>query len=129
MILKIEMRLYEPVLVRAEEPYDHRQGPQSPQFNVRKTFHMIDHVEDVKYGEHAPINAIPHPLPMPDGSMQEVEMFLDEGGPNVSADGYMLNLIHFAQGGRPRRTVAVAGNAYLCNDAGDTLEVIKTLNN
>lgn len=95
--------------------------------NKRKVFHMIDHVEDVKFGDIAPIDAIPHPMPLEDGTISEVEIFTDEGINTTQQGPFMMNLIHFKQGGRSPRTIASHGNVYLCNDSGDTLEVIRAI--
>lgn len=125
MILKIEQWIH--------LPYE---GPKPPEgtplpCNKRRVFHMIDHVEDVKYGEVASINDLPGPM-LTDGIVNHVEIFFNEDrtdGSGEKAEGaFMMNVIRFRQGGREPRTIACAGNVYLCNDDGDTLEVIRALN-
>lgn len=132
MILKIEKRVYTPV-----EIPENMRNPESPPgtrpFVIRKHFHMIDHVEDVEYGDDLLLTQLPDPFPSEDGQVTEIELFVDEVPMTVTPkekEGYepRLNLIHFSQGGRPRRTVAVEANAYLCSDGGDTLEVIRSCN-
>jgi len=126
MILKIEQWIILEPTEALQGTYDPAHGVLPPK-SKRKVFHMIDHVEDVKFGDIAPINAIPHPFPQDDGTVSEVEIFMD-AGTNQEACTCMMNLIHFRQGGRGPRTIASAGNVYLCNDAGDTIEVIRALN-
>jgi hypothetical protein len=122
MILKIEQWIHLPSEATTENP--------APS-NRRKIFHMIDHVEDVKYGDVAAINSMPRTI-LNDGVMNSVEIFLNEDRSTRSAEksegALMMNLIQFRQGGRSQRMIACAGNVYLCNDEGDTLEVIRSAN-
>jgi hypothetical protein len=129
MILKIEQWIH--------LPYERHPGAQDPNGqppavpNKRKVFHLIDHVEDVKYGDVAPINDLPTSV-MHDGVVNSVEVFLNEDRSNrigeKSEGAVMMNIIQFRQGGREQRTIACVGNVYLCNDAGDTLEIIRAVN-
>ena len=115
MILKIEQWIFLPAEGRLQ--------------NKKRVFSMIDHVEDVKFGDVVPIEQVPHPMPMPDGSVQDVELFLPEdhsdGAGEKEEGSLMVSLIHFTQGGRAPRLIASSGTVYLCNDQGDTLEVIR----
>lgn len=126
MILKIEQWIHLP---HEGLPEPRKDIPTPP--SKRKIFHLIDHVEDVKYGDVAPINNLPRSI-LNDGVVDSVEVFLNEDrstGAGEKAEGaVMMNIIQFKQGGRAQRTIACVGNVYLCNDDGDTLEVIRGLN-
>lgn len=113
MILKIERYVEQPTLVarRADENMLTVDG--------KKTFHMIDHVGDVEFGESCALSSIP----------DEMERLLDRGAPMKSADSCMVNIIHFMHFGATHRTIVVERNVYLCNDDGDTLEVIRAPHN
>ena len=125
MILKIEKWVYLPVVEHsgAQDVNDHPLAIQSK----RKIFHMIDHVEDVQFGDIVKAADIPHPMPKSDGTMLETEIFMDEGVSGLKEDT-LMNIVHFSQGGRGHRTIAVAGTIYLCSDGGDTLEIIRASN-
>jgi len=87
MILKIEQWIHLPY----EGALETKKDIPVPA-NKRKVFHLIDHVEDVKYGDVAPINDLPRSI-LNDGVVNSVEVFLNEdrtSGPMQRSEGAVM---------------------------------------
>lgn len=114
MIIKIETRKFYP-------------STQEVPGNFRRHFALIDGVSDVSWGEMIPLSKVPHPMPEEDGTVTEVELFLGDNEPVEAGDlvDPIVNLISF-KAHTIQRVLAVRGSIYLCNEGGDTLEVIRS---
>jgi hypothetical protein len=122
MILKIETHhiIHNP---SAEAP----NPPVKDGINKRKLFTLIDHVDQITHGEIAHGADFPMSTIFGDGRVREVEVYDDDEYAGEEPKNRVFNLIRIHQGDE-QRTIAAAHNVYLCNDRGDTVEVIRGLN-
>jgi hypothetical protein len=92
-----------------------------PQNRVR-SWTLFDHVERVRWGAVVPVGTALPPVPIADGEMMSYQVY--SAGEEVAVGQAMLSLIDF-DSPQGHQYLAVGGTAYLCNDNGKTLEIIR----